>query len=157
MGKCFHQMLSASITIETLMVSKMILFLYLCISSSSSPSLDFGNLHKPSHMEAVDSDGYSMWWRLGSELPALLHNGEDSFPIPLPASTQLQDPFAISCPRAFAQRCPEVSYESCLCSPLGTRSKHTAYNTLWGGRALSLLSCGGPIELFVNHSRSIQN
>uniref|UniRef100_A0A0E9QVL5 Uncharacterized protein n=1 Tax=Anguilla anguilla TaxID=7936 RepID=A0A0E9QVL5_ANGAN len=53
-------------------------------------------------MEAVDSSGCGMWWGLGSQLPALLHNGEDSLSIPLLTSTHLQDSAALCCLRTSA-------------------------------------------------------
>lgn len=46
-----------------------------------------------------------MYWRLGAQLPALLPDGEDSLPLPLPAGTHLPDPAAANCPAA-CQRPP---------------------------------------------------
>lgn len=42
-------------------------------------------------LAALAVSGRRLWWRLGCELPALLPDGEDTFPVPLPACSHIPD------------------------------------------------------------------
>ncbi|XP_038011825.1 protein O-mannosyl-transferase 1 isoform X1 [Motacilla alba alba] len=54
-------------------------------------------------LAALDGSGRHLWWRLGCELPALLPDGENTFPVPLPACCHIPDS-PDSCGTAASQR-----------------------------------------------------
>lgn len=56
-------------------------------------------------LAALDGSGRHLWWRLGCELPALLPDGENTFPVPLPACCHIPDS-PDSCGTAASQRSP---------------------------------------------------
>lgn len=101
-----------------------------------------------------------MYWRLGTQLPALLPDGEDALPLPLLAGTHLPDPAAPDCPAACQRPPVQVpAAEECLqrpdCSMVFLRMpcvQHVTPTNLWGHITLPRRAPGPSLERQLGYS-----